>query len=47
MHFKHCTAVSVFKNLQSLEVCGGLITDAGVKNIKDFESPDVTQPISK
>jgi hypothetical protein len=25
---------SVFKNIQSLEVCGGLITDAGVKNIK-------------
>ena len=24
-----------------------MITDAGVKNIKDFESPDVTQPISK
>jgi len=24
-----------------------LITDAGVKNIRDFESPDVTQPISK
>ena len=25
---------SVFKNIRSLEVCGGLITDAGVKNIK-------------
>jgi hypothetical protein len=30
------TAIPVFKNLQSLEVCGGFITDAGVKNIKDL-----------
>lgn len=29
---------SDFKNLQSLEVCGGLITDAGVKNIKDLKA---------
>ena len=29
---------SDFKNLQSLEVCGGSITDAGVKNIKDLKS---------
>lgn len=27
-----------FKELQSLEVCGGLITDAGVKNIRDLSS---------
>ena len=27
-----------FKNLRSLEVCGGSITDAGVKNIKDLTS---------
>lgn len=27
-----------FKNLESLEVCGGLITDAGVKNIKDLKA---------
>ncbi|KAL6335433.1 hypothetical protein AAG906_029676 [Vitis piasezkii] len=25
-----------FKNLQSLEICGGGLTDAGVKNIKDL-----------
>lgn len=31
-------AISVFKNLESLEVCGGLITDAGVKNIKDLKA---------
>jgi hypothetical protein len=35
----HCILnISVFKNLQSLEVCGGLITDAGVKNIKDLKA---------
>lgn len=38
LNFKHRTAVSVFKNLQSLEACGGLITDAGVKNIKDLKA---------
>lgn len=27
-----------FKNLKSLEVCGGFITDAGVKNIKDLKA---------
>lgn len=27
-----------FKNLQSLEMCGGGLTDAGVKNIKDLAS---------
>lgn len=27
-----------FKNLQSLEICGGGLTDAGVKNIKDLAS---------
>lgn len=27
---------SDFKNLQSLEICGGGLTDAGVKNIKDL-----------
>ncbi|KAA3470552.1 leucine-rich repeat-containing G-protein coupled receptor 4-like [Gossypium australe] len=27
-----------FKNLQSLEICGGGLTDAGVKNIKDLPS---------
>jgi hypothetical protein len=27
----------VFKNIQSLEVCGGLITDAGVQNIKNLK----------
>jgi hypothetical protein len=32
------TTVSDFKGLQSLEVCGGLITDAGVKNIKDLKA---------
>jgi hypothetical protein len=31
-------AVSDFKNLQSLEVCSGFITDAGVKNIKDLKA---------
>jgi len=25
-----------FKNLKSLEICGGGLTDAGVKNIKDL-----------
>ena len=30
--------VSDFKGLQSLEVCGGLLTDAGVKNIKDLKA---------
>lgn len=29
---------SDFKKLQSLELCGGSITDAGVKNIKDLTS---------
>ena len=29
---------SDFKNLQSLEICGGGITDAGVKNIKELSS---------
>lgn len=27
-----------FKNLQALEICGGNLTDAGVKNIKDLTS---------
>lgn len=27
-----------FKNLRSLEICGGGLTDAGVKNIKDLKS---------
>ena len=27
-----------FKNLLSLEVCGGFVTDAGVKNIKDLKA---------
>ncbi|KAI4365407.1 hypothetical protein MLD38_021393 [Melastoma candidum] len=27
-----------FKNLQSLEICGGGLTDAGVKHIKDLRS---------
>lgn len=27
-----------FKNLQSLEICGGGLTDAGVKSIKDLAS---------
>lgn len=27
-----------FKNLRSLEICGGGLTDAGVKNIKDLTS---------
>ena len=27
-----------FKNLRSLEICGGGLTDAGVKNIKDLAS---------
>jgi hypothetical protein len=31
-------AVSDFKNLQSLEVCSGFITDAGVNNIKDLKA---------
>lgn len=26
------------KNLRSLEICGGGLTDAGVKNIKDLSS---------
>lgn len=30
--------VSGFKNLLSLEICGGGLTDAGVKNIKDLTS---------
>lgn len=34
----HNVCFSDFKNLQSLEVCGGLITDNGVKNIKDLNS---------
>lgn len=29
---------SGFKNLRSLEICGGGLTDAGVKNIKDLSS---------
>lgn len=29
---------SDFKNLKSLEICGGGLTDAGVKNIKDLSS---------
>lgn len=35
--FFNCT-VSDFKNLQSLEICSGGLTDAGVKNIKDLSS---------
>jgi hypothetical protein len=31
-------AISDFKNLESLELCGGSITDAGVKNIKDLKA---------
>ena len=31
-------AISVFKNLESLEVCGGSITNAGVRNIKDLKA---------
>lgn len=31
-------AVADFKNLLSLEVCGGFVTDAGVKNIKDLKA---------
>jgi len=30
--------VADFKNLRSLEVCGGFVTDAGVKNIKDLKA---------
>ena len=30
--------VADFKNLLSLEVCGGFVTDAGVKNIKDLKA---------
>lgn len=30
--------LSDFKNLQSLDLCGGRLTDAGVKNIKDLTS---------
>ena len=30
--------VTGFKNLQSLEICGGGLTDAGVKNLKDMVS---------
>lgn len=29
---------SGFKNLRSLEICGGGLTDAGVKNIKDLKT---------
>lgn len=29
---------SGLKNLRSLEICGGRLTDAGVKNIKDLSS---------
>ena len=29
---------SDFKNLKSLEICGGGLTDSGVKNIKDLSS---------
>lgn len=40
--FNHTTpnmvvTISGFKGLRSLELCGGLITDAGVKNIKDLK----------
>jgi len=31
-------ATAGFKNLKSLEVCGGFITDAGVKSIKDLKA---------
>lgn len=32
-----CVSVQTdFKNLQSLEICGGGLTDAGVKNLKDL-----------
>lgn len=27
-----------FKNLRSLEICGGTLTDAGVKNMKDLKT---------
>lgn len=30
--------VAGFKNLQSLEICSGGLTDNGVKNIKDLTS---------
>lgn len=30
--------VTDFKKLRSLEICGGGLTDAGVKNIKDLKS---------
>lgn len=30
------SAFADFKNLRSLEVCGGGITDAGVKNIREL-----------
>lgn len=29
---------SDFKNLKSLEICGGGLTDSGIKNIKDLSS---------
>ena len=31
-------ATAGFKNLKSLEACGGFITDAGVKSIKDLKA---------
>jgi Leucine-rich repeat (LRR) protein len=31
-------SVTDFKNLQTLELCGGGITDAGVRSIKDLTS---------
>lgn len=30
--------LAAFKNLQSLEICGGGLTDAGVKNIREIVS---------
>lgn len=34
----HLNLLVDFKNLRSLEICGGGLTDAGVKNIKDLTS---------
>ncbi|MQM03898.1 hypothetical protein Taro_036692 [Colocasia esculenta] len=36
--FHLCMCTADFKNLQSLEVCGGSVTDAGVKNIIELTS---------
>lgn len=37
--FSKCVHVSSdFKNLRSLDLCGGRLTDAGVKNMKDLSS---------